>query len=109
MADWLKPDRQPRSMCGTGPSAPPLLPSTSPPHSRRQAAAAASAAASGCCADAGGGGGAATPSGCCSSAASNSTARAEAIGDRPGRATVHCWSSVRLRVELSGATTSLQK
>ena len=39
----------------------------------------------------------------------SSSLHAPAMGARPGRATVHCWSSERSTVESSGATTSLQK
>ena len=50
-----------------------------------------------------------TPSGWCSSETKSSTAMADAMGAQPGRVTVHCWSSVRPSVELSGPTTSPQK
>ena len=52
---------------------------------------------------------AAPPAGWCRSATSNSTASADATGARPGRDTVHCWSSVRSFEESLGAMTSLQK
>lgn len=39
------------------------------------------------------------PSGWCRIPTKSSTARAEAIGARPGRVTVHCWSKVRLAVD----------
>jgi len=39
----------------------------------------------------------------------SSVAMLAAMGARPGLVTVHCWSSVRSRVEFSGATTSPQK
>lgn len=39
------------------------------------------------------------PSGWCKIPTSNSTARAEAIRESPGRVTVHCWSKVRLEVD----------
>ena len=45
----------------------------------------------------------------CLSATSISAASAPAMGASPGRVTVHCWSSVRSRVESPGAITSLQK
>lgn len=49
------------------------------------------------------------PSGWWSTVTIISTASAEAIMESPGRETVHCWSRVRLSIELAGATTSLQK
>ena len=45
----------------------------------------------------------------CAVATIISTARAPAMGAKPGRVTVHCWSRVRSVVESPGATTSLQK
>jgi hypothetical protein len=37
--------------------------------------------------------------GWCSTATASSTASADAMNANPGRVTVHCWSSVRSRVE----------
>ena len=86
MGTWLNPPpRRPRSMCGAGPSG-------------REDARASSA-----------GGGAAGPAGWARTAAASSTARADAMGASPGRATVHCWSRARSAVESPGATTSEQK
>ena len=52
---------------------------------------------------------AAEPNGWCMRATSSSTATAAAMGEAPGRVTVHCWSRLRSAVLSVGDTTSEQK